>query len=220
MNLEKIYNELEKLHIMESEKEQYNDILKEIKTEILCNGKIKTGIISSFKKATNMNKNWNKYKENILRNKDGHYVCSNGYFAIEWNNFEDIPKELQSYVNEEIEPVDLIFDKLTGGLENTSKEIDIKKVKQIYKLNKLHKKDNKALLLNFNDVLLDTNLIILILGILGKDKEEKISMIYDKTQLNAPIRIVTENYRVMLLPIRYSEERIKQNSELENEWLN
>ena len=167
-----------------------------------------------------MNKNWNKYKENILRNKDGHYVCSNGYFAIEWNNFEDIPKELQSYVNEEIEPVDLIFDKLTGGLENTSKEIDIKKVKQIYKLNKLHKKDNKALLLNFNDVLLDTNLIILILGILGKDKEEKISMIYDKTQLNAPIRIVTENYRVMLLPIRYSEERIKQNSELENEWLN
>ena len=42
MNLEKIYNELEKLHIMESEKEQYNDILKEIKTEILCNGKIKS----------------------------------------------------------------------------------------------------------------------------------------------------------------------------------
>lgn len=220
MNLEKIYNELRNLHIMEEEQEQYNNILKEIKTEILCNGKIRTGIISSFKKATNMNKVWNKYKENILKNKDGHYICSNGYFIIEWNNFEDIPKELQSYVNEKTAPVDLCFNNLTAGLANKKSTMNIKKVKEIYKVNKLHEKEDKVLLLNFNNILLDTNLIILILGILNIDKENEIEVIYDKTQLNSPVRIITENYKVMLLPIRHEEKRLKINSELENEWLN
>lgn len=139
MELNKLYNDVKKLKVYGDDENIKNEILNYIQAEILSNGKVNKGILTTFKR---MIKNTDrKPLQQIYESQNGHFVICDGYSLIEYKTREDIPTELQGYINiyDKSSIDNIYFERVKPTEIDKTVMIDIKEVEKVVKYNKLNK---------------------------------------------------------------------------------
>ena len=220
MNSEKILNVLNKLEVMEESQTDLENLKRELQADILTNGKIKSGILSTFKKYVKQNQKDGKPAfEHIFKSKNGNYVFTNGYFLLDWgSNKDNIPAELRAYVNDEETDKNFDFETFEDKITDKETKINVKEIEKIIKYNKFRRKETgfyqreQLFLADINDevyfnpkYLLD---IIKIINFKGKEINVKY-----RTNIS-PICFEINNVICILLPVNLKiDNRIKQQRE-------
>lgn len=220
MNSEKILNVLNKLEVKEESKTDLENLKRELQADILTNGKIKSGILSTFKKYVKQNqKDGRPVFEHIFKSKNGNYVFTNGYFLLDWgNNKDNIPAELRAYINEEETSCNLDFDTLEDKITDKEAKIKIEEIEKIVKYNKFRCKEaefyqeKQSLLADINDEVYFNPKYLLDIIKITNSKEEKINVKY-RTNIS-PICFEINNVKCILLPVKLrTDNQIKQQRE-------
>jgi len=78
----------------------FNDVLKEMESYIIMNGKSNATLKSAFNRVMKLTEDRPNF-HCIYRDKNGEYCLTNCYFIISYGTDKDnVPKELQPYINE------------------------------------------------------------------------------------------------------------------------
>ena len=212
MNLNSMYNKLEKF----KNSRDFNiidEVMKEIETEILTNGKVNKGLMSTWKRFLKDTENRPTFNQ-VYMSQAGNYVACNGYFAIDYGTDKNnVPKELQAYINikkYEKPTIDFEHVKLNEAENIKEYEINIEEVEKLHKYNKLNGKKIPYRIMNKyinGDYLLD------ILSLMQLNKEKKITVRMTDSDI-APLEIITENIKSILLPINVRDRKEKYDEKL------
>lgn len=217
MNLESLYKRLEKIKPYDEESRiSKENLLKEIQAEILVGGKINRNIITEMKAVIKEN-NGRPMFQKIFTNKFKDFIITNGYFLLDFGkDINNIPKELQPYVDKKQEDNIFSYDKLKNQ-DNELKQstIDYDKIRILLKYNKLHKDD--IFLYRIDNVYVNPELLYSMLVLSGHKADKKINCEYGID--TAPINIEFDNCKMLLLPIKMDEERIAHQKKLEELYL-
>ena len=131
MNLESLYKRLEKIKPYDEESRiSKENLLKEIQAEILAGGKINRNIITEMKALIKEN-NGRPMFQKIFTNKFKDFIITNGYFLLDFGkDINNIPKELQPYVDKKQENNIFSYDKLKNQ-DNELKQATAEALKKI-----------------------------------------------------------------------------------------
>lgn len=220
MNSEKILNVLNKLEVKEESKIDLENLKRELQADILMNGKIKNGILATFKKYVKQNqKDGRPAFDHIFKSIHGNYVFTNGYFLLDFGTDKDnIPTELRAYVNDEKTDKNFDFDILEDRMANKEIKINIEEIEKIVKYNKFRCRevyvgaDKQPLLGNLNHEIYFNPQFLLDIIKITNSKEKEINVKY-RTNIS-PICFETNNVKCILLPIKLTtDNHIKQQRE-------
>ena len=220
MNSEKILNVLNKLEVREESQTDLENLKRELQADILTNGKIKSGILSTFKKYVKQNqKDGRPAFDHIFKSRNGNYVFTNGYFLLDWgNNKDNIPAELRAYVNDEETDKEFDFETLEDKITDKETKINIEKIEKIVKYNKFRCKeinvgaDKQPLLGSLNDETYFNPQFLLDIIKIANFKEKEINVKY-RTNIS-PICFEINNVKCILLPVNLkTDNHIKQQRE-------
>lgn len=211
MNLERLYKQINKINVKEETDEKIKkEILNEIQIEILTNGKVNKKIVSAYKRFVKSVGTRNFF-EKIFKNIQGDYVLVNGFYLLDFGNDENnIPKELQTYIDNTQTDKDLSYNNLQNVGDLKKATIDVDKLEKIHKYNKIHLND--PFLYRIDNVYLNAD-YLLDMFVLAGCKNKKIECEYNGE--HSPINIKLENCNMILLPIRVNEEQAIHQSKLE-----
>ncbi|MDY5984756.1 MAG: hypothetical protein SPI94_04725 [Candidatus Onthovivens sp.] len=220
MNSEKILNVLNKLEVKEESKTDLENLKRELQADILTNGKIKSGILSTFKKYVKQNQKDGRLAfEHIFKSKNGNYVFANGYFLLDWgNNKDNIPAELKAYVKDEETDKNFDFETFEDKITDKETKINVKEIEKIVKYNKFRCKEvgfyqgEQSLLADINNEVYFNPKYLLDIIKITNSKEEKINVKY-RTNIS-PICFKINNVKCILLPVNLTTDSyIKQQRE-------
>lgn len=217
MNLENLYKRLEKIRTYDEDSRMSKEnLLKEIQAEILTKGKINRNIITEMKAIIKENSLRPMFQK-IFKNKFEDFVLTNGYFLLDFGrDINNIPKELQPYVDKKQENSIISYYQLKNQ-DNELKQaiIDYDKIRILLKYNKLHKNDR--FLYRIDNVYINPELLYSMLVLSGHKKIKKINCKYNRNI--APINIEFDNCKMILLPVKMTEEQIMHQKNLEKSYL-
>ena len=200
MNLKSLYNKLEKIRVHPEDKETFTNILAEIQTEIITNGKINKGIISNYKKFIKANGNYRPRFNQVFKSKKNNYCICNGYGLIDYGtDANNVPKELVSYIDliKDCERPDIDYVSLKNYSEEM-KEYTIK-IADLIKISNYNKTiKNNLLPYNFDNILINADYLLQLLS-LAEYKADTVTVKYDDKK--KPLNIELENCNILLLPI-------------------
>lgn len=214
MNSEKILNILEKIEVKENSKKEFEDLKRELQADILTNGKVNKGLLSTFKKYVKENEKAGREKfMKIYKTKNGHYCFTNGYFLIDFGtDINNINKNIRSYVDENIiADSSLDFENLSDKFATKIKELNIIDLEKNVKYNKIRQKELKErnilpLPFQIDETFVNANFFVDILKIINK-KIDKITVNYN-TDIS-PIQFQIENISILILPIKLNAENLE-----------
>ena len=201
MNLNSVYNKLEKLKNTR-DFSVIDELMKEIETEIITNGKTDKGITNAWKRFLKDTEIRAVFHQ-VFKSQAGNYVACNGYFAIDYGTDKNnVPRELQAYIETlegdyKVPNIDYEHIKLNESEGIKEYEINVADVEKLHKWNKLNKKQIPFRVQNKyinGDYLLD------ILSLMGLRKNNKITVRMTDSNI-APMEILTDNIKSILLPI-------------------
>lgn len=210
MNLNSMYSKLEKF----KNNRDFNiidEVMKEIETEILTNGKVNKGLMSTWKrflKDTEIRPTFNQ----VYMSQADNYVVCNGYYLIDYGTDKNnVPKELQAYINTkeyEKPTIDFEHTKLNEAEGIKEYEINIEEVEKLSKWNKLNNKKNYGdrIPYRIENKYINGDFLLDILSFMGLNKNKKITVRITESAI-APLEIVTENIKSMLLPINARDRK-------------
>lgn len=210
MNLNSMYSKLEKF----KNSRDFNiidEIMKEIETEILTNGKVNKGLMSTWKrflKDTEIRSTFNQ----VYMSQANNYVVCNGFYLIDYGTDKNnVPKELQAYINtKEYEKPTIDFEhvKLNEAEGIKEYEINIEEVEKLSKWNKLNKKKNYGDRIPFRieNKYINGDFLLDILSFMGLNKNKKITVRMTDKDI-APLEIIAKNIKSMLLPINARDRK-------------
>lgn len=217
MNLENLYKRLEKIKTYDEDNRiSKENLLKEIQAEILTKGKINRNIITEMKAIIKEN-NGRPMFQKIFTNKFGDFVLTNGCFLLDFgSDINNVPKELRPYVDKKQEDSTIGYNQLKNQ-DNELKQavIDYDKIRILLKYNKLHKND--IFLYRIDNVYINPELLYSMFVLSEHKKDKKINCKYGRDI--APINIEFDNCKMILLPIRMTEEQIIHQKNLEKSYL-
>lgn len=225
MNILKMYNDLKKINVGDYEsQEKMNKILEELKIEIVTNGKINKGILSSYKKFIDRVKGRTMFEQIYKSTKDNYCLC-NGFGLIDFGkDINNIPKELETKIEiykGEYEHISIDFE-TTAPKENlVKKDIDLELLKKIINYNKT-RKENRVIY-TLENYCFDSEMLLYMLNIVGKKVEGKleVDVVWDEynneIDRKAPMIFEYENKKIMLLPIKWDDnEKLEKNKNIIN----
>jgi len=212
MNLNSMYSKLEKF----KNSRDFNiidEVMKDIETEILTNGKVNKGLMSTWKRFLKDTEHRPVFNQ-IYKSPNGNYVACNGYFMIDYGiDKNNVPKELQAYIetlkgNYEVPNIDFEHVKLNEAEDIKEYEINVEEVEKLSKWNKLNKKKNYGdrIPYRIENKYINGDYLLDILTLMGLNKNKKIKVRMTDSNI-APLEIVTENIKSMLLPINASDRK-------------
>jgi len=217
MNLNSIYSKLEKF----KNSRDFNiidEIMKEIETEILTNGKVNKGLMSTWKrflKDTEIRPTFNQ----VYMSQADNYVICNGYYLVDYGTDKNnVPKELQAYINTkeyEKPTIDFEHTKLNEAEGIKEYEIDLENVEKLSKWNKLNKKKNYGdkIPYRIENKYINGDFLLDILSFMGLNKNKKITVKMTDSNI-APLEIITENIKSILLPINAGDRKETYDNKL------
>lgn len=206
MNLNSMYNKLEKFK-NNRDFEIIDEIMKELEIEIITNGKTNRGIMSAWKrflKDTELRPVFHQ----IYKSKSENYIACNGYFMIDYGkDINNIPKELHAYIQKgEYEVPNIDYENIKLNEAEGIKEYEIK-IEDLEKLHKYNKINKKKIPYRIENKYINGDYLLDILSLMGLGKINKITIRMTDQDI-APLEIVTENIKSILLPIN-----IRNNNE-------
>lgn len=217
MNLNSMYSKLEKFKISR-DFSIIDEVMKEIETEILTNGKVNKGLMSTWKrflKDTEIRPTFNQ----VYMSQADNYVVCNGYYLIDYGTDKNnVPKELQAYINtKEYEKPTIDFEhvKLNEAEGIKEYEINIEEVEKLSKWNKLNNKKNYGdrIPYRIENKYINGDFLLDILSFMGLNKNKKITVKMTDSNI-APLEIITENIKSILLPINVGDRKEKYDEKL------
>ena len=187
--------------------------MKEIETEILTNGKVNKGLMSTWKRFLKDTENRAVFNQ-IYKSQNGNYVACNGYFMIDYGiDKNNVPKELQAYIetlkgNYEVPNIDFEHVKLNEAEGIKEYEIDLELVEKLSKWNKLNKRKNYGdrIPYRIENKYINGDYLLDILTLMGLNKNKKITVRMSESSI-APLEIITENIKSILLPINARDRK-------------
>lgn len=218
MNLTNLYNKIKKLEVNSKSEELLSQILAELQSDILTNGKVNKSIVNAFKRTIKEIGDVRPVFNQISKNSLNNYIICNGYYLIDYGNSQNnIPKELIPFINikiKEYEKPYLNYEKLKNT--NTKKiELDINMLKKIVKYNKTNKlKSYEGLMFEINEVYFNAEYLLDTLLLTGNKLNDKIFVDVPNKNDNAPMNIEFDNCRCVLLPIKSNEEIVTRQNKL------
>ena len=216
MNLESLLNRLEKIGIDDKDKQKFDDILLDLKNNIINNGKVNKGMISVMKKINQLTKDQPTF-QNVYISKNGNYCICSGFMLVDYGkNIENVPKSLQGYVNQEKTENNLDYETLKSDNILNTEIINVKNLQKLVKYNKITEKtDNTFVRIPFyaKNTLFDADFLLDILCLLDI-KEDTINIEYGSNV--SAINIKSKNGNAILLPIKeYRNKEEEKNSKNE-----
>lgn len=214
MNIEKIYNDLKEIKTYNGEEQnKLEKILKELQVEIITNGKVNKGILSTAKKIFKEMVHRPIF-EQVFNSQSGNYCICNGYALIDYGKSKDnIPKELYPYINinKNYEKPNFCYETLKNDDIKYTEILKIKDIEKLYKYNKTQNTDNEVqYVLGNNNVLFSPRLMLDFIKLSGI-KLNEIEVEYGEQKSPINLNFKDENIKAIVLPIFYKEEKAKEN---------
>lgn len=217
MNLERIYDKLG-TYLVNGDIEIVKNVMREIETEIITNGKVNKGIKSAFNRLLKQNDYRDGLKQ-VYTTKDGFYALTNGYFLVDFGTDKNnVPKELQAYIDiVECPKTTLDFEHTKLNESENIKEytVDVTHLEKLHKYNKINFEDKIPYRIENKYVNPDYFLDVLSLMGLKNLKSIKVRMTDNPI---APLEIITGEVRAILLPIRVDD--LKEHYDAKNKEIN
>jgi len=210
MNLNSMYSKLEKF-LKTGEVKLVTEVMKEIETEILTNGKVNKGLMSTWKRFLKDTENKPTFNQVYISQANNYVVC-NGYYLVDYGiNKNNVPKELQAYINTkkyEKTTTDFEHVKLNEAECIKEYEVNIEEVEKLSKWNKLNKKKNYGdrIPYRIKNKYINSDFLLDILSFMGLNKNKKITVRMTEKDI-APLEIITENIKSILLPINARDRK-------------
>lgn len=205
MNSERILNILNKLKVYEESQPELENLKKELQADILTNGKVRTGILTTFKKYVRENEKSSRTKfAQIYKTQRGNYCFTDGYFLVDFgNDKENIPAEIRGYINDTDNTSTMDFDTLSDKYADKKAEIDIKLLEKYVKYNKMMSKENETIEIylpyNINETYINPEFVVDMIKFAGK-KIDKITVYYNTAI--SPVQFIIDNIKFLVLPIK------------------
>lgn len=200
MNLKSLYNKLEKIRVHTEDKETFANILAEIQSEIITNGKINKGIISNYKKFIKPNTEARPIFNQVYKSKKNSYCICNGHGLIDYGtDLNNVPKELISYIDlmKDYERPNFDYVSLKNNIEELKEyKIKISDLIKVSNYNKIIK--NNLLPYNFDNMFINADYLLQLLS-LAEYKSDTVTVLYSNNK--SPLHIELENCNILLLPI-------------------
>lgn len=214
MNIEKIYNDLKEIKTYNGEEQnKLEKILKELQVEIITNGKVNKGILSTAKKIFKEMVHRPIF-EQVFNSQSGNYCICNGYALIDYGkNKENVPKELYPYINinKDYEKPNFCYEVLKNDSIKYKEVLKIKDIEKVYKYNKTQNTDNEVqYVLGNNNVLFRPSLMLDFIKLSGI-KLNEIEVEYGEQKSPINLNFKDENIKAIVLPIFCKEEKAKEN---------
>lgn len=212
MNTKTIYNKINK-YLESGNLELIQEIKKELEIDIITNGKVNRGIISTWKQFVKAVDPRNTFKQ-VFKSSSGNYVICNGFYAIDYGTSTDyIPKELHPYIEcVEHDPINIDYDKLklneAEGIQEYT--IRIEDLEKMHNFNKIH---DERIPYKVHNKYINADLLLEILTFMNIKKVESIPVYMSESPL-APMEIRLNNINSILLPIRVEGERSERIEEV------
>jgi len=198
------YNRLKK-----GNSEDFDDVLREMESYIIMNGKSNATLKSAFNRAMKLTEN-NTNLHCIYKDNNGEYCLTNKYFIISYGTDKDnVPKELQPYIDEKQDGIDynnVVYESKNSEL-NTVSIADVNKIAQYNKINKLSYGD-KMIPIKIGNSYFNPNFILDILALCEfKGASITTETFTDSDKVPVNFFIGKGNIKAMLLPIKKPEEK-------------
>lgn len=205
MNLENLYNKLGNF-LVKKDFEIIKDAMRDIETEIITNGKVNKGIKSAFKRVLKQNDFRDGLKQ-VYTTKDSFYALTNGYFLVDYGKDKNnVPKELQSYINIVDCPkttLDFEHTKLNESEGIKTCFVNLEHLEKLHKYNKINSED--LIPYRIENKYLNPTYFLDVLTLMGI-KNTKSVFIRMTENAFAPIEIVSNETKAILLPIRVTDD--------------
>lgn len=214
MNLEKIYNDLGS-YLVKDDIEIIRNVMREIETEIITNGKVNKGIKSAFKRLLKVN-DYREGFQQVYTTLDGFYVICNGYFLVDFGKDKNnVPKELQAYINiAEISSKTIDFEHVKLNESENIKEytINVTDLEKIHKYNKINTED--LIPYRIENKYINADYLLDVITFMGMQKSKTITIRMTDNPI-APLEIINGETKSMLLPIRVTDD-LKEHYDAKN----
>lgn len=219
MDIKNMYNKIDKILKNEDEhtKETLEEIKRQLEVEIITGGKTNNNITSAFKRLVKENEVRPDFQK-VLQNDDT-YSITNGYYLVSYN-LDQLPEQLKPYILPEKNKYNLNYEQLKNTNEVVKVSINWDSLTKIHKYNKLHKKVRSEFVLS-DGFCFNIQYFMDIITLLGyKDLSKDIELEYYPEDIKTPMNIKSKNGNAVLLPIRSTDEQIKNALELQYKILN
>lgn len=204
MNIKEIYNKIDKI-IKSEDKEPMQTlegIKRELEAELLTNGKINSGIKTTYNKIQKQLEGRDAFKC-INKTKSGGYGITNTFYLLEYKSLESIPTQLQPYTRDS-QNFTLSYDNLKNQIADTCYEIKISDLKKLINYKKIQKDYRPEYIIsdqqNTIKLWLDAQYLMDIIT-LANYKKDSIIIEYASTNCKNPANIEFENANAILLPV-------------------
>lgn len=213
MNLERIYDKLG-TYLVNGDVEIVKNVMREIETEIITNGKVNKGIKSAFKRLLKVNDYREGFKQ-VYTTLDGFYAICNGYFLVDFGKDKNnVPKELQAYINiAEISSQTIDFEHLKLNESENIKEytINVTDLEKIHKYNKINTED--FIPYRIENKYINADYLLDIITFMGMQKSKTITIRMTDNPY-APLEIINNEIKAILLPIKVDD--LKEHYDAKN----
>lgn len=214
MDIKNMYNKIDKILKNEDEhtKETLEEIKRQLEVEIITGGKTNNNITSAFKRLVKENELRPDFQK-VLQN-DNTYSITNGYYLVSYN-LDQLPEQLKPYILKENNKYNFNYEELKNTNEVIKLSINWDLLTKVHKYNKLHKKVRSEFVLS-DGFCFNIQYFMDIITLLGyKDLSKDIELEYYPENLTTPMNIKSKNGNAILLPIRSTDEQIKNALELQ-----
>ena len=187
-----------------------------MQVDILTNGKINKGLLSTFKKYVKENEKAKREKfMKIYKTKSGHYCFTNGYFLIDFGtDINNINKNIKSYVDENImTDSSLDFENLSDKFATKIRELKFIDLEKNMKYNEIRQKElelkEKNILplpFQIDETFVNASFFVDVLKIIDK-KVDKITVNYH-TDIS-PVQFQIDDISILILPIKLNSKNLE-----------